>query len=277
MDTPVKSLAIVIGHYGGVDLAWRCLTHLWLFAPGIKVILVDDGSPDDLHKMQPFLESMGVLYQRQPENQGLTKAWNLGVKLAGKVDLVGFLNNDASVMPRCVDQLVWASDASKVVCARDYQTGERFDPSQIIGRKTERVLTDNFLSTLFVVDRLFGEQVGWFDERMRTQFSDVDFWLRCNQAGVSPVVVETAMVHHAVSMSHKRLGSEKASADYLKDQLAYREKWNCSAMKPERFPELFRDVAAIKAEMDKCNQQSPSPARTSRATRAASLIGSRPR
>jgi hypothetical protein len=37
--------------------------------------------------------------------------------------------------------------------------------------------------------------------------------------------------------------------------LAYREKWNCSAMKPERFPELFRDVAAIKAEMDKCNQQ----------------------
>lgn len=256
MAAPVKSIAIVIGHYGGVDLAWRCLTHLWLFAPPeTKIVLVDDGSPDDLHKLRPFLESKGVQYIRQPENRGLTKAWNLGVQTAGNVDLIGFLNNDASVMPNCVEQLVWASDASKVVCALDYQTGERFDPSQIIGRRPERVLRDAFLSTFFVVDRLFGERIGWFDERMRTQFSDVDFSLRCNAAGINSLVVGTAMVHHAVSMSHKRLGSTTASADYLKDQVVFREKWAQRIGTAETSPTLFRDQAAIKAEMDRCNQQ----------------------
>jgi len=107
------SIDVVVPVYGNHELTSSCLERLARQTVAHRVIVVDDGSPDDtaarLRRDWPraTVVELGV-------NQGYTRAVNRGVQ-AGDGDHVVLLNNDVELDPDCLERLVAPLDADPTV------------------------------------------------------------------------------------------------------------------------------------------------------------------
>ncbi len=107
-DNPLVS--VIIPAYGQLDHTWRCLASIARHPPAkpIEVIVVDDGSPQDLRAALASVEGLRVV--RNDDNQGFIRSCNRGAQAAlGR--LLFFLNNDTEVLPGWCDELVDTFDA----------------------------------------------------------------------------------------------------------------------------------------------------------------------
>ncbi len=231
-ETPI--LDIIIPHYGGTDITWRCLTHLWLFSPkGCRITVVDDCSPDNMPAIGEWLNKTGYArYHRHEKNRGCTAGWNTGLRLTADnpAPLIGFMNNDAAVMPGTVATLIRAAaGGTAVVCANERigDPDDGFEPGKLLLKEppTELTLHENFLGGFFVVHRSLLDHIKGFDERFRQGCSDFDFLIRAAQAGAKTRVCLEAPLYHGGTISSKRMGIMKAMAQYKHDIVAFREKW----------------------------------------------------
>jgi mycofactocin system glycosyltransferase len=89
-----EELTIVVPVYGGTGQLWRCLAAL---AGEVRVIVVDDGSPDP-RAIEAVAYRCGARYARHPENRGASAARNTGLGLA-TTPLVAFLDADCVPPP----------------------------------------------------------------------------------------------------------------------------------------------------------------------------------
>lgn len=251
----MPSVDIIIGAYGGVDLTWRCLLHLWDF--GIydqRIIVVDDGSDDNMPKIGAWLNETGkARYVRHPENRGVYATWNTGLK-ACEVDsapAVVIINNDAAIMPFALECLLSAhAQGYKYGCARQVNdASHRMDPSLGLDRVTAPTAitaVNGHDHTCFLLDRQALNQVGHFDERYRIGCGDVDMICRLGEIDVNAIIVNEAVVWHGGSVSRKRLGLEKDLAACMADEELLHKTW---AHRPDllargyrrRSPEEMRD------------------------------------
>jgi GT2 family glycosyltransferase len=239
-------LDIIIPAYGGTDLTWRCLMHLWLFAPpGSRIVVVDDCSPDEMPKMGAFLtRSRSAIYHRHAENRGCTNAWNTGIELTkdNPSEFTLFVNNDCCVMPGSIAMLqAVAQQGYPIVCANEVNgpVDEGYDPAKYLPQSnTEKLTLDLgiFKGACFIVKRSHLDAMGGFDGKMSHGFGDTDFLIRGRDAGVGPVMVKEAVVFHGAGVSSKRMGIMKAMSRYRNDLDAFREKWK------DR-PEVIDEVA----------------------------------
>lgn len=236
-------LDVIIPHYGGTDITWRCLTHLWLFSPpGVRITVVDDCSPDNMPAIGAWLQKSGLArYHRHEKNRGVTAGWNTGLKLTedNPAPLVGFMNNDAAVMPGTVAALIYCANSGiEVVCANERigDPNEGFEPGRLLLKETPQKFTfvQNFLGGFFVVNRERLEKIGRFDERFRQGCSDFDFLLRMGLDGARIRVVNEAPLYHGGTISSKRMGLMKAMAQYKHDLEAFRAKWKDSLREEAR-------------------------------------------
>ena len=246
MNAP--DLDLIIPSYGGTDLLWRCLTHLWLFSPpGVRITVIDDCAPDRSPQVGDWLIASGLAaYHRHAENRGCTAAWNTGIKITEpeKAPFIGFINNDVLAMPGALETILGCMDAgAPFICAKEIvgEPGKPFDPAPLLRpqRPSKVTLTEHFFGGLFVLDRSVVDEVGGFDERMKQAFSDYDFLLRCHAIGVHPRVCEEALVWHGGSVSAKRQGLMKAMVQLRKDREVFNEKWKAH---PKVLEHLGRQV-----------------------------------
>ncbi len=230
---------IIIPHYGGTDITWRCLMHLWCFAPPMpktRIAVVDDCSPDNMPVIGKWLEKTGTaLYTRHEQNLGCTNGWNTGLVMTetDRAPWVGFMNNDAAIMPGAIQRMLAVGNSGyAIVCAKDFKIESdieesSFDPSVAIASLNgpTKIINGEYLSTFFIVRREVLDSTGGFDGTLRHTYGDTDFMIRMSKLGHGSVVVENALVYHGLSISSKRLGLTTAISMFMRDTTAFKEKW----------------------------------------------------
>jgi len=179
-----------------------------------RVIVVDNGSIDDSAAVAGRAGAHVISLGR---NQGFAAAVNQGVRAAAGSEWIGILNNDVTLRPDWLAHLMAKLEASDAWFATgkilDRAAHDRMDGSfdavcrggcawrcghgrldSPLWNQPRNIQSAPFTAAVFragVFDR-----VGLLDERFESYLEDVDFGLRCADAGLGGVYVPEAVAYH---------------------------------------------------------------------------------
>jgi glycosyltransferase involved in cell wall biosynthesis len=199
----------------------------------IELIVVDDGSTDELtRKEMDTLSAEGIKVIRQG-NKGLAAARNAGVAIS-KGEYVLALDADNRLHPAYIEHGVRILDADPTV-------GVVYGDAQFVGIRTGRwsvgpferdqLLKCNYIDACAVYRRAVWEQNNGYDAAMPIQgFEDWDFWLGALEHGWKFVYVPEILFDYRVaqeSMITHALPFEEQVREYVakKHALLYRQAW----------------------------------------------------
>ncbi|MFM1918609.1 MAG: hypothetical protein RLZZ303_243 [Candidatus Hydrogenedentota bacterium] len=216
MSTP---LSVVIPTYNHMALLLECLDSILpQCSPGSEVIVVDDGSTEDIAGVL-VRDYPGVRVLRLERNRGFAVAVNQGIRSASGARIL-LLNNDVTLAPGCLDALLSSGAAmvAPLLLWRDdpatiYSAGDRIRRDgrpEAIGFRAPR---EGFAfeeaplgvtAACGLFDRRVFEVVGLFEESFVAYFEDADLCLRARLAGFDAAVVPGAVAFHVGSASIQR-------------------------------------------------------------------------
>jgi GT2 family glycosyltransferase len=209
------AVAIVIPTWNKADLLGRALDNLKRQTHPIeRVIVIDNGSTDDSARVAEQASALVVSLGR---NLGFAAAVNRGIREAGGAEYVGILNNDVTLEPdwlACLmakmetegawfatgkllnaqarDRIDGTFDAlSRGGCA--WRCGHGRPDSPLWNRS--RLIQFAPLTACVFRATLF-ERIGLLDEAFESYLEDVDFGLRCAEAGLDGWYVPQAVAYH---------------------------------------------------------------------------------
>lgn len=236
---------IIILQYGNSQDTIRCLNSVKeLRYPNFHTVVVDNASsPHDLNNTEKYIngqwpkdDSVRILANKQ--NLGYAGGNNIGIKyaLSEGADYIFILNNDATVEPDTLDQLVAAAEADSHVGAVGPTIKE---PGRIIyyGKTswlkpelqhsttppTKEYLgpKDYLIGAGLLIKRKLLETIEGFDEIYFLYFEDADLALRAQAAGYQLKVAPEAIIHHQVSATAKQLGSPLILRYHMRNALIF--------------------------------------------------------
>lgn len=219
------SVAAVIPHWNRVDLLRTVLENLRAQTrPFDRVIVVDNGSTDGSAEVA---EQMGAEVVRLPRNQGFADAVNRGVERADGCEWVAILNNDVTLDPNWLTQLLaTVGDAAfatgKILSAKDptfidgtWDEISRGGCAMRIGAGAkdgpdwdERRDIRMASMTACLIRRSDFQRLGGLDERFQSYLEDVDFGLRCAISGLWGIYEPCAIAYHLGSSTLGRWNSD---------------------------------------------------------------------
>jgi glycosyltransferase involved in cell wall biosynthesis len=215
---PWPMVSVIVCCYNAAATLDECLQSLKaLCYPNCEVIVVDDGSADDTHRIA---DRHGVRCLRVP-NGGLSKARNLGIE-AARGEIVAFIDSDAYADPDWLFYMVNALEENRAAAVG----GPNYSPPQD-GFTAQCVDQAPGNPTCVLVDNAHAEHipgcnmafrkeafkiVGLFDAQHRAAGDDVDLCWRL-------LVADRAIVYHpsAVVWHHRR----PTINSYLRQQKGY--------------------------------------------------------
>jgi GT2 family glycosyltransferase len=233
---------VVIPVHGGIALTERCLASLAAQERAHRVIVVDDGSPDD---------TVAVLRARHPHvhvvalgaNRGYGSACNAGIA-AGDGDVVVVLNNDVELAPGFLARLLAPLEADaalgSAVPVLLRPGGERIDNVGLVADPTlagfPRHQGRPAAEATRVPPRLLGPsgaaaayrrralaQVGGFDEAIFLYQEDLDLALRLAAAGWPTALAPDARaVHLGSATAGRRSAWQRRHAGFARGYLLRR-------------------------------------------------------
>jgi GT2 family glycosyltransferase len=216
---------VVILNWNGKDDTLECLLSVYQSAyPNFDVVVVDNNSSDD---------SVEAIKERFPQvvvcqtgsNLGYAGGNNFGIKWAldQSCDYVFVLNNDTTISPSCISELVEAdiisnsgvlgptnfyfSEPSKIWTIGARRCGLP-DPGYTImgeGDKSDDwphlLSLDAIVGSAILIRRDVVEKVGVFDEKFFLCWEEFDFCARSIEAGFRCMYVPRAAIFHKVGSS----------------------------------------------------------------------------
>lgn len=227
-------VAVVILNWNGLADTSECLESLRAIAyPNYETIVMDNGSSGDDARVLQERFSDFVHLIASPENLGFAGGCNLAMReaLAKGADYVLLLNNDVTVDPRFLDELVGAAqglpdaaalcpkiyfhDRSTVICS----TGGRVNPWAGTARQVGRdegdrgqydqvAVRDYADGACMLIGRSALERVGLLDEEYFAYWEETDWCARAAEAGYECYYVPAARVWH------KAARAQAPDADY---------------------------------------------------------------
>lgn len=242
-----RQLEIVVLAYDCVDITWRCLVHLFAFAPkDAGIILFDNGSKDTTPKIGHWLRETGRgRYLRSEFNIGIFAAWNATLRALNEdpPQYVAFLNNDICIREETFpEMLMVASRGHPIVCAKQHGNhGDPvMDPTVLTGPLPEpRTYSEDYMLSAFMVDWSLFDKIGRFDENFLMEYADTDFCLRAFRAGHVPIIAERAFVYHGGSVTRKRKHTIDSDLNYsFADRDAFARKYHGDADALRLIPKL---------------------------------------
>ncbi len=220
------SIDVVVPVHGHYSLTRSCLEHLARQTAPHRVIVVDDGSPDDtvtrLRVEWPQVSTIEL-----GENRGYTHAVNRGVE-AGEGEYVVLLNNDVELRADCLERLVaplledpHAGSSAALLLASSAVGEERIDSVGVTADATlagfARLQGSPAADASSAMPVLAGPegtagayrrsawvQVGGLDEGIRAYMEILDLALRLRTAGWSSVGAPDAVGVHLGSRTYGR-------------------------------------------------------------------------
>ena len=174
-----------------------------------EVIVVDDGSTDDSVEKANALDDSRIFIHQQ-ENQGVSKARNVGVERS-KGDYIAFLDADDLWHPNHLEALVDSINAfpNAILYCNNYQVrlAENFIRKAVfnlpdsgspfvVDNYFEASTTDSLAWTSAVaVSKKDFEAIGGFNPRFKNT-EDLDLWIRLALAGTVVFNPETTLTYH---------------------------------------------------------------------------------
>ncbi|WP_239187379.1 glycosyltransferase family 2 protein [Candidatus Nitrotoga sp. HW29] len=228
------NVAIVVLNWNGANDTLECLNSLVsLTYPNFSVIVVDNGSTDNsLGKLRAYSSPFPLVLLETGKNLGYAGGNNVGTRhaLEHGADFVLLLNNDTTVAPDLLEQLINAAQRSPdagVFSARVmyfdnpdlvWFDGARWNESSLRLEWPGQGAREAELSTM---DRdtdyacgaaLFfraevARKIGLLDEAFFLVWEEVDWCFRARKAGWHNKVVAAAKVWHKIGVS---FGSESS-------------------------------------------------------------------
>ena len=227
-EQPLVSFVIPV--YNLVEYTACCLTSIYKYCPDCRfeIIVIDDGSTDDTEAVISSIS--GILYIKNPQNQGYIKSINKGVSFArGRYVLL--LNNDIQVQPGWLDELLKVFDivpeAGIVGSKLIYPSGHLQEAGAILNRDGTAELVglnhdpslpeynimrevDYCSGVCILIDKVLFDKLGGFDESFTpAYYEDSDLAMRARKLGRKVIYQPTSVVVHHMSMSHKGVVFDK--------------------------------------------------------------------
>lgn len=204
------SVSVILPVYNGADYIKEALQSIFSQGyPSIEVIVIDDGSTDDLHSSLKLYRDQIVFFRQ--ENKGPASARNLGLE-AAQGDIIAFADAD-DVWPKMklkkqleilksdkeLDVVVGRQKIEYLHNAREKEWNLSVDTRSVICQS---------MPVAMMRRRAF-EKIGNFDEEL-LYCEDWDWHLRAREAGLKMIVhSDVANIHrrHRSNMTHdiKRL------------------------------------------------------------------------
>lgn len=192
-------VSIVIPMYNSADTVGGTITGaLTQTYHNLEIIVVDDGSTDDSHKVAAAYGDRITLITQ--ENAGVSSARNRGAA-AATGELLAFCDADDIMLPSYVSAAVdaWKRAGSGRACV--YLNGyflraDGISPLRVLmsapppraPSQRMAILQGNFASSYMVIPAALYDEVGGSDEELRT-VEDWDLWMRLIFAGARAVPV----------------------------------------------------------------------------------------
>lgn len=179
-----RAVTVIIPCYNHADKLERSIGSVAAQTVKAGVIVVDDGSPDDVpgavEKLREKYPDLKIELVQQ-DNKGLAAARNTGFSKA-KTGWVIPLDADDRIEPKFIEKTLEMQEGTSAdVVYTDVTTDNygfvnmQFQPNHLTVRNT-------VVCTCLTRKDLW-EKVGGYDESMRLGFEDWEFWIRCVQAG----------------------------------------------------------------------------------------------
>jgi cellulose synthase/poly-beta-1,6-N-acetylglucosamine synthase-like glycosyltransferase len=217
LNTETPTFSIVIAAYQAVGTIGAAVeSALAQTLPPHEVIVVDDGSTDDLEgALEPFGEAIALV---RKENGGGASARNAGLAVATG-EFMAILDADDAYDPRRLEAIaklarerpgldLLATDARFVVNGRAVGRFLEHNPFPVGDQRTA-ILASCFPGGWPAVRVRALREVGGFDERLRIAY-DWDCWLRMVLAGSAAGMVEEPLYDytlHGGSLASARVAS----------------------------------------------------------------------
>jgi len=219
---------IIILNWNGKIDTLACLQSLSaLKYPNYHIVLIDNASHDGLAEIIKNDYPYVTLFENS-RNLGFAEGCNIGIRfaLAQKCDYVLLLNNDTLVAPSFLSKLVDAGElfpeggmlsplifydqpATRLWFYRggiNWHDGCGYHDETLADRSdlfTTCMTDSEYLpGCALLVKRQVIEQIGELDGRFFAYYEDVDWCVRCRQAGWTLIVVPSAVIWHKLS-SHQ--------------------------------------------------------------------------
>lgn len=191
----------------------------------VEVIIVDDGSKDDVAHVEARCAAYQYRFLRYSENKGPAFARNYGVRhSAGKY--VCFLDSDDWILPGFVEallQMIGKRSPDIGWCGiKEYQFGKSFGQAHVWLSGEYRLTRERTMQGLHVgtncglyIKRKFFDKVGGFDSELR-HAEDTDFLLRASHYNPRLGVIDASLI--AVDKS----GTDRVTINYNAKAEAYK-------------------------------------------------------
>lgn len=264
-----KPLAsVIIPVYGKVEYTLQCLDSIGNnpSKTEFEVLVIDDCSPDD--SFAELEKVRGIRLIKNEQNLGFVRTCNYGASLA-KGDFLHFLNNDTTVSPGWLDELVKTFDnfentaiaGSKLV----YPDGRLQEAGAIVwqdasawnygnGKDPEAPeynyarIADYVSGASLMVTRAFFESVSGFDERYAPAYcEDSDLCFQARDKGYMVVYQPLSRVVHCEGVSSGTDLTSGTKAYQVVNMKKFKYRWGnvLKCHRPNgRDPHLERDRAA---------------------------------
>jgi hypothetical protein len=226
MSTP-PSVATIIVNYNGKKDTLNCLRSLVKSEyPYLELLVIENCSPIKEERMTPgdLVEFPGIHLVRLEYNSGFSGGMNIGMTKAIEIGCryALILNNDATVEPRCISELVETAEHNlDIACVSPliFEMGEP-ETIQFAGGRIGRLTRQHKYSKTIPCDSQDGpyetelctgaamlvrldcvSRFGGFDENLFLQSEDADFSLRMRREGFRLLVEPRAHVRHRIGGS----------------------------------------------------------------------------
>ncbi len=217
-DTDMKSVGIVLVNWNGYEHTIKCIQSLkQITYPNAHIILVDNGS--ELKEIEALRKLNGIKLIENPKNLGFTGGNNVGIQHAYESghDFIMMLNNDTTVEPDFLEHLVAAFDETtgavqpKISSMHDtgilWNAGGDFNPWMGLPTTIGEGLQDGpefnkernlgwITGCALLFRRSMVEIVGYLDDDFFILFEDVNWSLRCIDAGYQLKYIPASRIYH---------------------------------------------------------------------------------